>query len=280
MRKLLLLLLVNAILSCSDDSPLEKSENTFIGDVNLLTQAEVEAFGQNNYTEIIGDLIIGDEDFLTDINSLESLSSLEEVGDLYISVDDLASLNGLNNLSVINGNFYIRSISINMENFSGLNNLTEINGDFKIVRSLFKDLTGLENLDIISGDLDITSGYAFTSFLGFQLSTIGGDFKIINCDLLTDLTGVETLTALNGNLYIQENDDLTSLIGLQNLLETQDVVIGGQSLLGDWDAPNEALSDFCDLINLFTNGTFGEVTILNNLYNPTSNDIVNNNCSL
>ncbi|TBV28397.1 hypothetical protein DMZ43_04985 [Meridianimaribacter sp. CL38] len=278
MRKTLFLLLLNSFLSCSNDNSLENNENIFVGDVNLLTQEEVESFGSNNYTEITGDLNIGDPDFITDINNLGFLSSLEEVGNLSISVDDLVNLNGLNNLTVVNGDFYIRSINT-MENFSGLDNLTEINGDFKIVRSLFQNLTGLDNLNTINGNLEISSGYALTSLSGLLLSTIGGDLMIENCDFLTNLSGAETLTAINGNLYIQNNDNLTSLIGLENLLVTDDIIIGGETQFG-WDAPNELLSDFCDLTNLFNNGIYGELVITNNLYNPSLDDILNNNCSL
>ena len=279
MEKLLTILFFIFLFSCTNNSSLESTENIFNGDVNLITQAEVESFGSNNYTEITGELNIGGANFGTDITNLEYLSSLNTVGGLYISLEGLINFNGLHNLSAINGDFYIRSINIDMENFNGLESLSEINGDFRIVRSYFKNFIGLENLSINNGSLEIFSGYELTSLSGLQLTTIGGDLRIINCDLLTDLTGIETLTSLNGNLIVQNNENLTSLYGLQNLLETNNVIIGGETEYGS-SSPNESLADFCDLTNLFTSGEFGSVTITNNLYNPTSEDIINNNCSL
>ncbi len=247
MKKLLVLILIYSLISCSSDSPTEISENIFTGDVSLNTQEEVDSFGSNNYTEIIGDLYIGDPNFVTDINSLEILSTLQKVGNLNISVDELTSFNGLNNLTTVNGDCSIRSVNNEMENFVGLNNLTEIIGSFGFGRSYFQNLTGLENLNSIGGSLFIGAGYQLNTLTGFSISTIGGDLKLENCDLLTEVAGMESLISVNGNLYIQDN---------------------------------ELLSDFCDLTDFFTSGSYNEVTITDNLYNPTLEDILNNNCSL
>ena len=279
MKKLLFQIIIILLVSCNEEDITVNSTNIFTGDVELLTQLEVESFGSNNYTEITGDLTIGDIDFITDINDLEPLSDLESVGNLYISVDDLTDFNGLHNLTTVNGYFYLRSVNRNMNDFEGLNSLSEINGSFGIIRSNFNSLTGLENLNVVNGNFDILSGYSLTSFSGFQLTEIGGDFKIIDCDLLTNLSGIETLTSISENLVIQENNNLVSLNGLQNLVYTNVIVIGGETQAG-WDANNNLLSNFCDLSNLFGNGTYSNVIISNNRYNPTPNDIVSNNCSL
>lgn len=279
MKKVLLLLLLIASVSCTDDDSIQENSNVFNGDVNLLTQAELETFGLNNYTEITGDLNIGDPNFITDINDLQYLSSLEKVGSLSISVDDLTSFNGLNNLTEVNGNFYVRSVNNNMLNFNGLNNLSTVNGNITITRSYFTDLTGLNNLDTISGNLEMSSCYALSSFLGFQAATIGGDFRVINCNFILDLSGVESLTSINGDLIIQDNDDLTTLNGLQNLSTVGSITIGDVSQSG-WNAPNQSLSDLCDIRDLVVNGSFTQFSVSNNLYNPSVNDMLINNCRL
>ncbi|GAK74782.1 hypothetical protein JCM19296_360 [Nonlabens ulvanivorans] len=279
MKKALLLLLLIVSVSCTDDDSSQENSNVFNGDVNLATQAELETFGLNNYTEIIGNLIIGDPNFITDINDLQYLSSLEKVGSLSISVDDLTSFNGLNNLTEVNGDFYVRSVNDNMLNFNGLNNLSTVNGNIIITRSYFTDLTGLNNLDTISGDLEISSCYTLSSFLGFQAAIIGGDFRVINCNFILDLSGVESLTTINGDLIIQGNDDLTTLNGLQNLSTVGSITIGDVSQFG-WNAPNQSLSDLCAIRDLVVNGSFTQFSASNNLYNPSVNDMLINNCRL
>lgn len=278
MKKILLLLLIVSV-ACTDDDIVQRSNNVFNGDVNLLTQNELVTFGLNNYTEITGNLNIGDPNFLTDINDLQYLSSLEKVGSLSISVDDLVSFDGLNNLMEVNGSFYVRSVNDNMLNFNGLNSLSVVNGNIIITRSHFTDLTGLNNLSTINGDLEITSCYSLDSFVGFQATTILGDFSVANCDLISDLSGVESLSTINGDLIIQDNDNLTTLNGLQNLIATNNIIIGDVSQFG-WDSPNPSLSNLCDIRDLIVSGSFSQFTVTNNLYNPSLTDMLYNNCYL
>src|SRR5690606_33815833 len=76
--------------------------NVFDGRIWLKTQAELDAFGANNYTHITGQLVIGTRyelDF-SDITDLSSLTSLISIGEnLFIAGNEnLANLNGLHNL--------------------------------------------------------------------------------------------------------------------------------------------------------------------------------------
>ena len=53
---------------------------TLEGDAILVTQADVDAFGANNYTRVEGSMLVGNsQDNISDITDLSPLNSLQEV---------------------------------------------------------------------------------------------------------------------------------------------------------------------------------------------------------
>lgn len=73
------------------------------------------------------------------------------------------------------------------------------------------------------------------------------------------------------------NTSLTSLAGLENLITVNNMYIGQDP--GGTPVPNQNLSDFCAFQNLFSNGSYGDVNIANNSYNPTVQNIIDGKCS-
>ena len=134
---------------------------------------------------------------------------------------------------------------------------------------------GLLNYTTITGSLTISDPENEQHITNLDplisLTHIDGNLNINNNPHLTDLSGLNNLTKIGsiagaGKLYIQNNLSLTHLNGLENLTSSY-----GTSEISN----NESLVNFCGLINFTSN-----LTIYDNAYNPTLEDIQNGNCSL
>lgn len=81
------------------------AQNVFVGDVKLTNQAQVTAFGANNYTKIVGFLGIKGDD-ITDLSSLNTLDTITH--SLFFEYNrKLLVLNGFDELAFIGGGLYI-----------------------------------------------------------------------------------------------------------------------------------------------------------------------------
>ena len=106
-----------------DDELIEK---VFEGDVRLLTQEEVNDFGDAGYTDITGRLSIGhSDDTNNSITSLAKLNNLKSIGgDLVIQNNSLlSSINGLGNCNSIGENLIIKNNDV-LESLDGLDEIT------------------------------------------------------------------------------------------------------------------------------------------------------------
>lgn len=176
----------------------------YVGNVALLTQADVNAFNQN-YKEINGNLFIQGDD-ITDLAPLGNLEKIIGKLDL-LNMPNLASLDGLN--------------------------LTYVGKNLSIAGN-----SALLNIDGLS-----------------QLTFAGKDIVVFDCDVLPNLNGFSGLLTVKGTFYIGTAAYLDPPV----------------------PHPNESLSDFCGLKNLFVNGTHeGNYFAENNAANPTKDDIINN----
>lgn len=220
----------------------------FVGDVDLLTQAGLEAFALNCYSEITGDLTIGIEggNLPSDINDLSSLRNLIHIdGDLNLLNNPLlASLTGFENINSIGGDLLVIRNSL-LEDLSGLDNLTSIGGELAIVQNTLLrtlnglnnvhsinggfiyiyqndaliSLMGLENVTTVNGTLEISSNNALSSLIGLEnISTVSGRLEIANNPALNDLSGLESITSVGSHLVIFNNDALTDLEGLNQVI--------------------------------------------------------------
>jgi hypothetical protein len=162
-------------------------------------QAQIDSF-QINYpgcTEIIGYVGIS-----FNVNNLIGLNPLTKVdGGITIFYTSLRNLNGLNNLSIVGGDFEIWA-NDSLRSCSGLDSITKVSGNLSIGRSgyssvgnpLLSSLAGLESLKTIEGWLLITLN-----------------------DSLKSIEGLSGLTSVSGSVGIFINASLTSLTGIDNL---------------------------------------------------------------
>lgn len=264
-KAILFLCLTMYFFSCSNENVTQPEDQTcdngtFVGDVILSTQQEVDEFGAMCYSKIDGSLVIGAGfEGINDIVDLSSLSSLNQIftsnpdestGWLRIRANNLVSLNGLQNITSVNG--------------------LKINNCYEIV-----DLLGLDALENIGGNpndyqtLDIHSNTELTSLEGLNnLVSIGStDFisyiRFAGNPKLQDLSALAILEEINGEFVFETT------------------IFFSCGIACDGIAGNEMLSDFCGVQSLFNSGNFNteNINISHNAYNPTIQDIIDGNCS-
>jgi len=244
--------------------------------ITFTTQYEVDLF-QINYpgcTDIEGNVIISG----ADIANLDGLGVLHSIGgNLRIEQNNsLANLQGLDNLSHINGDLIIGDIVWGQYPFStgnplltslaGLNSLVFIQGSFKLCGNYsLVTLSGLEHLAHIGGNLQlggIEFVYGFTfgnpllvNFIGLtRLSAIGGSLFVAGNNNLADLTGLDSLVTAGQHCWFDLNESLTTMQGLDQLTS-----IGG-SLKIRW---NNALTDISGLGHITSQSIQGLEIIYN-----------------
>src|SRR5210317_2566247 len=95
MNRLIPLFVLSLLLwSCNNEAVVEQvcDNGTYVGNVRLLTQQEVDDFGAMCYSKIEGNLILGENwDFDNNILDLSPLSSLTEI---YQGIDDPSIFGG------------------------------------------------------------------------------------------------------------------------------------------------------------------------------------------
>ncbi|NQY05275.1 MAG: hypothetical protein HRT68_03465 [Flavobacteriaceae bacterium] len=238
------------------------------------------------------------------ISNLEGLENIASLQYLRIEQNDvLNSISALSNLNSIESSIVIRNCP-SLTSLSGLEGCTslvqnlEINNNNSLI-----DVSALNSVNSIGGSLIIHSNPLIENIPNFYGLTSLDQLKItnnqslINLNGLNDLSHVEfgvlinfnesltsieslnNLNSINGILYIGSNNSLSSLSGLESLALLTNAYIGVLYSDTSMSVPNNNLSDFCALTNLFTNGTYGDVYIDNNAYNPTVQDIIDGNCS-
>ncbi|OAV43608.1 hypothetical protein [Lewinella sp. 4G2] len=175
---------------------LEGLENlSFIGgDLNLNSSgaSRLETLaGLENLQTLNGTLRISSDR----LREISALSQLSEVGGLQLSfLDELVSLEGLHNITRVNGNVSI-AIGRKLIGLNGLRGLTVVDGDFRLNNlALVTSLSGLENLSSIAGKLTI-------------------DFLV----QIEDLDELSALNVLGGDLTITRNSQLGSISALEKL---------------------------------------------------------------
>ena len=253
MKNFIYLALLIIIVSCSSNDSSEEILNcgVYEGDISLYTPLLLEEFIKCNYTEITGDLTIGDGNVAYPIEDLSGLSSLTKVGGtLGIgNLNELQSLHGLHNITSA------ESLSIgNAYHIDNLDELDKLQTDrIHLVNNPL--LSNIDGLDMSSNTLE----YVY----------------IRNCPLITNLNCFSNITKITAGLHIQYIDGLTDLYGLHNLetIGTYNIGYGGRfSLEG-----NENLLGINELKSL--NSIIGGITVENN-YNLPDLDGLSNITSL
>ena len=223
------------------------------GDLNLTTQAQVDAF---NYTSVTGRVIL----FGTSIHNLNGLSELQSIGDqLEISstgitnIDALSNLNSVNSL-LIRGNSLLTDLNgfsdlttaphgfhfqnnSRLTNFDGLLNVTGVITGIEISFCPMADLNGFSNLSDITGFLELSDNPNLTNvdaLLVLQGADVVNSIKIINNPVLQNINGLSSIKEA-GDITISGNRILTNIDGLSNLTEVVSLKVDDNAALVNID---------------------------------------------
>jgi len=224
----------------------------------------------NALTKINADGTISDNDSLT---TLFGLNALQEVGNvLNISQNiQLQNLTGLENLSIVGsnpsqfgGHLIIRTNN-NLTSLNGLNALTTIAGDFTIkFNDNLTDLSALTNLTSVGNIFTIGDNDNLTNLNGLQnLNTIGDRLDINGNQLLANLDALSGLTEVTNRIGISSNPNLANLNGLSNVTTVNSVTIESNDALLNLSGLNGITSLF-DL-DVRNNNSLTSIDGLNNL---------------
>ena len=138
-------------------------------------------------------------------------------GDVAISHTEITDLSGLQNITAINGNFYM-FYNTDLTSLSGLNNLSSVGGDFNLTgNELLTDLSGLENLKTVGQTLKISSSNNLASLNGLEGLNQVGYLWIRNSFNLTNLNGLDNLASIDSSLIIETCHGLENLNGMHAL---------------------------------------------------------------
>ncbi len=291
---------------------------SFIGNVQLHSQEQVDEFGNEDHWGVSGFLLIGNNQ--GNITDLSPLASIVDVGSLYIENLEINSLIDFNNISEIENSLRITD-NLMLNSIEGLSNNITIGTDVKIsgnsnlinlegfpnINSIGKDLTisnnssllnlnGLLNINSIGEDLTISGNNSLITLNGLpNFTNIPGNLTIRFNNQLNDITTLSSVNEIGGDLLIHQNDFLPLLSGLENLSQIGgDIIISNQIFLfninefsnlnmvtGDLNIINNPqLFNLCGIENLIiNNGLEGDYLVEDNVYNPTIQDIIDGNCS-
>lgn len=99
-----------------------------------------------------------------------------------------------------------------------------------------------------------------------------GDLILIG-EGITSLESLDHIEKIIGNVVIADTE-LESLDGLENLF-----LVTGDITIKSTPPYEQPISDFCALQQLLSGGSFKSLSIFDNLYNPTSQEIIDGDCS-
>lgn len=238
--------------------PLWISQNDLLNSLSALT----------NLTKVGNGVVVSENVSLPSLIGLENVDSIG--GTLTISNNDLlTSLVGLGSLTYISGNLEI-GYNDSLVSLSGLDNLIYIEALQMRDNLSLVSITELINLTSISGHVYIGGHPSLTSLYGLNnVSSIGGYLVVTKDSSLTSMSGLEKLDYVTFNIGISDNKNLSSLDGLENL----DTVTGSITC-----NLNVVLDDYCALQNLILNNGLSNFNSIDNLYNPTLQDLMNGIC--
>jgi len=218
--------------------------------------------GLSSLQSIGGRIWIENNDMLTNIDGLENLMSLDS--ELRIIDNDLLSnIDGLNNLTIIPGSCTIENNQA-LSNIDGLSGVSEMGSAILSIKSgismsgnnSLRDIDGLTNLTSVEVDLFIQShvklqnidGLSSVTSVGdrlliryneelknvdgfINLISVGSSINLFQNDRLNNLDGFSNLISVGGNFIIESNQSLSNCCAIKDLLDNQDVTIGGNITL-------------------------------------------------
>ncbi|NQX82200.1 MAG: hypothetical protein HRT66_09445 [Flavobacteriaceae bacterium] len=178
--------------------------NTFVGDIILTNQKEIDIFASKNHTSIQGNLVVGYNMGMRAKPSVGTNKYFKSYNRNELPETDINDISALKSVSQLSGSLHILG-NINLESLEGLDNITEV-----------KELYILENNNL-------------TSLIGLSgLTKVEGILAVAYCPSLTSLSGLHNITneapedvftdanngTMNDIVLIIENENLTNLEGL------------------------------------------------------------------
>lgn len=199
-----------------------------VGDVHLNNQNDVNDYISNFGTcEVINGTLFIRGDTAIDISGITAIKRIE--GSLIID-SKMTSIANFSNLEFVGGDFEIDHNDV-LETIEGINKLHTVNGNFLITQNYtsLKNINGFNSLEKIGGNFQITENYSLEMIAAFDnLITVGGWFVIRSADKMQRLNGFNALTKIGttynsssfkGNLSIEKNEILSEIDGFRALTE-------------------------------------------------------------
>ena len=201
----------------------------------------------------------------TSVTGLDPLSRLTVVGGLdLVGNDALASVQGLSNLSVIDGDMTVEGspglsnlvglglvettgsltlANLGLVNLRGLDGLVTVGGDLTLVDlPALADMTGAGALDFVDGNFTVESTGAHT-FEGLEaIRRVRQAFVVRDSE--ASLEGLDSLATVGGTLFLDDVSRMSSLEGLSGLAE-----VGGHLRIDDAPTLN-SLNGLSNLRNI------------------------------
>lgn len=244
------------------------------GNVFLDTQASVDNFivQYPNCTSIDGLLKI--QGLNSTISNFNALQNITQTKGLHVEYTAATNLNGLHNITVINGELRINDNN-NLTELAALENITQTETLYISSNNNLTDIDELSNLTTVTYFLDINQNDKLTSLQGLSgLTTVGDLFNLRFNNALTNLSGLENLKKV-GSLVIENNAVLPNLDGLSGLTQFTGAVnqpgllITGNALLSSLTGLNNLTTIHSGNINISSNPVLNSLEGLDNI-NPNS----------
>lgn len=200
-----------------------QAQSCFPNGLWLFSQQEIDNFkiSHPNCTVIEGDLNI----VAPDATNLDGLSNITDVQGL-LAIEGCAILTNLNGLEKVNTvlHFYLAGNPV-LTDISALSNLELVNGLFFIQdNTALSNLNGLQNLKTVGGDCWIHYSPALTDISALSgLTTVGGELGFNYATGITNLNALNNLQSV-GSISFSWNDTLSDISGLQNVASTLDSI--------------------------------------------------------
>ncbi|MCB0640841.1 MAG: hypothetical protein KDC44_04340, partial [Phaeodactylibacter sp.] len=184
---------------------------------------DISALG--GLSELGGGLSVNDNPLLSSISAFQGLSA---AGWIALGGNSLLnSLDGLETITDMPGRLFIADCGVS--SLVQLSNLTEVQGVKLVNLQSLTTLYGLHQLETIgSYGIHLENMGALANLDALNVTTIGADVRILNCDQLTSIAGISGAVATPGFfglVQILDNAALTSLDGLEGLTALDELFI-------------------------------------------------------
>ncbi|WP_209400169.1 hypothetical protein [Pseudozobellia sp. WGM2] len=217
----------------------EVDAKVFEGDVVLTSQKEVDEFGAENYTKIIGSLGIRDSNSPTTIQDLSPLNSIKEITLNFhiVNNDALVNIVQFSEMTSVLGDFLILD-NINLKSISGFDNIREVGKSFRIlgnynVETLENHLNieAFKKLQSISGEFTLSRILNTGTF--FELETVESKILIEYIQNIVDLSFIPKINSFNWHFHLWQNENLENMSGLSAEIKSVrgELSIGGNPKL-------------------------------------------------